>query len=220
MEKGTARNDQLSGRTKPMNYRGLCTMQGPLYDVQGGDRMSHRFDPAKAKKLWSEERQQALPMAKLLPLMNIQQTEVIADIGAGNGYFTLPLAEQARHVYAVDIEDQMLTELKAYAEQARLSNITLILSGLENLALTVHQVHKIVVAFVMHEMEDMDQAFAELRRVLQPGGTIFFYEWEAAPTDSGPPLEIRLPSASFAQTIASYGFTTTTHVINEGHYMV
>ncbi|SDW20006.1 Methyltransferase domain-containing protein [Marinococcus luteus] len=182
--------------------------------------MSHRFDPSKSKKLRSEERQQALPMAKLLPLMNIQETDLIADVGAGNGYFTIPMAERARHVYAVDIEDQMLTELKAYAEEARASNITLILSGLEQITLTEHQVHKIVVAFVMHEIDDMDQAFAEFRRILKPGGTIFFYEWEATATESGPPLEIRLPSDAFARTIESYGFTTTLHVLNDGHYMV
>ncbi|GEK59865.1 hypothetical protein CHL76_14425 [Marinococcus halophilus] len=182
--------------------------------------MSHRFDPAKSQKLRSDERQQALPMTKLLPLMHIQETDLIADIGAGNGYFTIPMAEQARHVYAVDIEDRMLTELKTYAEQARASNITLILSGLEKIALMEHQVNKIVVAFVMHEIDDFDQAFAELRRVLKPGGTIFFYEWEAVATESGPPLEIRLPSESFARTVEEYGFTTTTHVLNDGNYMV
>lgn len=182
--------------------------------------MSHRFDPAKSKKLRSEERQQALPMAKLLPLMNIQETDLIADIGAGNGYFTIPMAERARHVYALDIEDQMLTELKAHAEEARASNITLILSSLEQIALTEHQVHKIVIAFVMHEIDDFDQAFSELQRILKPGGTIFFYEWEAVTTESGPPLEIRLPSESFARTIGTYGFTTTIHILNDGHYMV
>lgn len=182
--------------------------------------MNHRFDPAKSQKLRSKERQQALPMAKLLPLMNIQETDLIADIGAGNGYFTIPIAERARHVYAVDIEDRMLTELKTYAEQARASNITLILSGLEQVAVTDHQVDKIVVAFVMHEVDNFDQAFAELRRILKPGGTIFFYEWEAIETESGPPLEIRLPSDAFARTIESYGFTTTIHVLNDGHYMV
>ncbi|WP_298788982.1 class I SAM-dependent methyltransferase [uncultured Marinococcus sp.] len=182
--------------------------------------MSHRFDPAKSQKLRSDERQQALPMTKLLPLMHIQETDRIADIGAGNGYFTIPMAEQAHHLYAVDIEDRMLTELKAYAEQARASNITLILSGLEKIALTENQVDKIVVAFVMHEIDDFDQGFAELRRILKPGGTVFFYEWEATETESGPPLEIRLPSEAFARTIESYGFTTTIHVLNDGHYMV
>ncbi|MFZ3579786.1 class I SAM-dependent methyltransferase [Virgibacillus sp. DJP39] len=62
------------------------------------------------------KRKDLLPPDKVLEHLNLNFNDTVADLGAGNGYFTIPIAKSTRDlVYAVDIEPKMLEMLKVNA---------------------------------------------------------------------------------------------------------
>ncbi|MEM4326044.1 MAG: methyltransferase domain-containing protein, partial [Candidatus Pacearchaeota archaeon] len=75
----------------------------------------HKFDPRNAHKLLSEERKRVLPAYEILRSSGLMDGMVFADIGCGNGYFTLPALEivgEKGKVYSIDVQKEMLDELK------------------------------------------------------------------------------------------------------------
>src|SRR5437867_2652600 len=76
---------------------------------------------------WLErpEREAEEQPAKLIELMNLRPTDVVADIGAGTGYFSFRIAPKIPRgkVLAVDIQPEMLDLLKKAARQRRVKNV-------------------------------------------------------------------------------------------------
>ncbi|EGL82346.1 Methyltransferase type 11 [Caldalkalibacillus thermarum TA2.A1] len=155
----------------------------------------HRFHPDKADKLVDPKRREKLNPDALLSKLGFKDGERIADLGAGNGFFTLPMAKiSSEPVYAVDIEPQMLAKLKERAEKEGLDHIRYIESDLESITLEDHAVDKVFIAFVLHEVGNLSKALCEVKRILKPGGKGLILEWEAVEMEEGPPLHERIHS--------------------------
>src|SRR6202022_1380745 len=72
------------------------------------------------------EREKKKPTSKLLPPLKIKPGDVVADIGAGSGYYTMKLAELVGprgKVFAVDIQPEMLALIKKRMLAAKVTNI-------------------------------------------------------------------------------------------------
>ncbi|WLR50310.1 methyltransferase domain-containing protein [Bacillus tianshenii] len=179
----------------------------------------HRFNPAKADKLISKERLEALPPEKVLSALDITKGEVVADLGAGNGFFTLPIAEQTgKTVYAVDIEPKMLELLQERAKEAAISNITYIESDLENTQITADSTDKVLIGFVMHEVPNRQNVLQEVERILTSNGVALLLEWEAVESEMGPPLHERLASNEFKAEVEAYGYRAEVVHFNDAMY--
>ena len=96
-------------------------------EMSHGDHMEHRFDNPKqlatrfddpARDAWQEP-------DRVIEALGLKRGQTVADIGAGTGYFTVRLAksETAPKVYAVDIEQSMVSYLSERAAQEHLSNV-------------------------------------------------------------------------------------------------
>src|ERR1700745_3894965 len=76
---------------------------------------SHKlFDPASAHKLENPERLTWMPPDEVITLLALESGNDVADIGAGTGYFALPMAKAVDpgKVYAVDLQPEMLNLLR------------------------------------------------------------------------------------------------------------
>lgn len=181
----------------------------------------HRFTPDKAAHLISDDRKQQLPADKIMDMMELKKGNIVADLGAGNGFFTIPMAQRTREaVYAVDVEPQMLEKLKERGAAAEVDNIRYVQNELENIPIDDHSVDKVLISFVLHEVPDMVKTLDEIKRILKPSGTVLFLEWEAVETEDGPPFHIRIPSSKLEEALQNRGFETTTWTLNEGNYAV
>ncbi|PGT80510.1 class I SAM-dependent methyltransferase [Bacillus sp. AFS040349] len=155
----------------------------------------HRFNPDKADRLLDPKRRELVAPEQVIKELKVNQENVIADLGAGNGFFTIPLARATiQRVYAVDIEEKMLNLLKENATSENIDNIQYILSDLENISLNNEVVDKVLVAFVVHEIPNLKKALSEFKRILKQNGTLLILEWEAIEMEMGPPLHERIPS--------------------------
>lgn len=181
----------------------------------------HRFNPEKADKLIAPQRKELIDLEKVVELLDIQETDSLADFGAGNGFFTIPFAEKTKEtVYAVDIEPKMLDLLKERAEQVGAGNIQYIESNLEEIELDDHLVNKGIVAFVMHEIPNMVKALAEFTRIIRPNGRLLILDWEAVESEMGPPLHHRISSTDMQAFLKKNGLNSKITLLHEAIYAI
>ncbi|UYM82704.1 class I SAM-dependent methyltransferase [Heyndrickxia coagulans] len=179
----------------------------------------HRFDPEKASLLLNPERKEKLPPDQILALLELKKGDIVADLGSGNGFFSIPIAQKTETtVYAVDIEPKMLDGLKAYASQEGVTTIRPIVSDLTEMAIANQAVDKIFSSLVMHEISDLEKAIQEMRRILRPNGKLLILDWEAVDMNEGPPLSVRIPSDKLKAVFEGQGFYVEKRKINEGIY--
>lgn len=166
-----------------------------------------RFNPKSKSKLDSPDRKELLPPEEILSALNIEANDMIADLGAGTGYFALPAAQQTHStVYAVDIEPQMLRALEKRLSDQQISNVQLVEGPIENIPLADHSVHKVIASMVLHEVEPLGKGLQEIKRILKPGGRCVCVEWEKKPSEQGPPMDHRIHSRDLKRAIEQEGF--------------
>ena len=178
-----------------------------------------RFKPGKADRLLDPKRKEFISPEQVLSLLDVKGTDAVADFGAGNGFFTLPLAEKAQKVYAVDIEKQMLELLRKRASNEHVQeNIDYIVSSLEDITMPDQAADSALAAFVIHEVPDLSKAFAEFKRIIKPGQTLLILEWEEIEMDMGPPIHERISSNRMKEIFEENGLVPKVHHFHEAVY--
>jgi ubiquinone/menaquinone biosynthesis C-methylase UbiE/DNA-binding HxlR family transcriptional regulator len=105
-------------------------------------------------------------LLRLLPPM------VIADLGAGEGTFSLLLAQRARQVIAVDSSEKMVAYGTDLAQRQGVSTLEYRLGDLEDLPIDTASVDLAFFSQSLHHALHPDRAVAEASRILKPGGRI------------------------------------------------
>ncbi|WP_345241322.1 class I SAM-dependent methyltransferase [Pontibacillus salipaludis] len=180
------------------------------------------FDPKKAEKLVDPSRQETVPVEKVLELLQLSGEEKVADLGAGNGYLTLPIAQETKdRVTAVDLQFEMLELLASRAEGEGITNIERMKSSLDSLNLPDASFHRALTAFVLHEVPDLHQTLKEVHRILMENSRLLILDWEKVDGEQGPPKEHRIASNELAEKVAEEGFDVEVgHLNNEVYYIV
>jgi ArsR family transcriptional regulator len=95
-----------------------------------------------------------------------------ADLGIGDGLLTLMLSEIAERVTAVDISPEMLAQLAERARKQGIANVETVQGEIEDLPLPDASFDVAVLSQALHHAEAPEQALAEARRILVPGGRV------------------------------------------------
>jgi ubiquinone/menaquinone biosynthesis C-methylase UbiE len=170
------------------------------------------FNPSKAHKLEDPARLIWLPPAEVVEQLALLPGMTIADIGAGTGYFSLPIAHAIApggKVFAIDLQQEMLNLLanKLLRPDAP-PNISLHRGDASHLPLTDASVDLTFLANIWHELDDLSSVLAELRRVLKPEGRIAILDWRAdLASPPGPPQDHRIPAAQAVSFLSANGCT-------------
>jgi ubiquinone/menaquinone biosynthesis C-methylase UbiE len=115
--------------------------------------------------------------------MGVAEGQAVADLGSGEGYFTIPAAVIAGPrgvVYSVEPDPRRSARIRERALAEGLTNVRVITSKAEALGeIPSGQVDLAFSAFSAHHFEDRAAALSEISRILRGGGT--FYLWDRAP---------------------------------------
>jgi ubiquinone/menaquinone biosynthesis C-methylase UbiE len=172
------------------------------------------FTPARAHKLEDPERLKWLPPAEVLAQLNVTSGITVADIGAGTGYFSLPLARAvapAGKVYAVDFQPEMLALLARKLEAADHGNITLVAGSASETHLSDSSCDLVLLANVWHELDNAPAVLKETHRIIKPNGRLALLDWRADVTrPPGPPVEHRIPAEQVVKFVAAHGWALGT----------
>ena len=180
-----------------------------------GDRL---FKPQDAHKLDDPERQIWLPVAEVIRALALRSGMSVADIGAGTGYFAIPIARSVGvegKVYAVDLQPAMLAKLREkLTEPDAPRNIELVQGEASKTTLSSRCADVVFIANVWHELENPTTALQEVARILAPGGVLALLDWRADMiSPPGPPSDHRLPTADVLQFLVKSGWTADEPVV-------
>jgi ubiquinone/menaquinone biosynthesis C-methylase UbiE len=111
--------------------------------------------------------------------MNLKPNEVVADIGAGSGYFSFRIAKlvpQGR-VLSVDIQQEMLDIIELRKEEDGVKNITGLLGEIDNPRLEIESIDAAIMVDAYHEFSHPFEMINGIYNALRPGGRIFLLEY-------------------------------------------
>lgn len=157
--------------------------------------MPHKSDPREKDMLMSEERQAALQPEKLLRRLGLRAGDTIADVGSGPGFFTLPAAQivgAEGHVYAADIQGEMLTAVRSRVSQEGLTNVKLVKTSESSVPIPAESCDMVLLAFTLNEIEQHASFLHRLARLVKPSGKLVILDWEKHEQPEGPPLQDRV----------------------------
>ncbi len=117
----------------------------------------------------------------VLQAMELNPTDVVADIGAGTGYFTFRIAERVPKgkVYAVDIQPEMLNFIKERMQEKRMPNIIPTLGAEQNPNLPENSLDKVLLVDAYHEFEYPYEMMQAIFKSLKVGGRVIQVEYRA-----------------------------------------
>jgi len=138
-----------------------------------------------------------MPPDEVIARVDLKPGMVVADIGAGTGFFALPFARAvgpAGKVWAVDLQPAMLKILEEKLRQEGApDNIGLREGRAANTGLQGGSCDLAFLGNLWHELDDPPTVLAELRRILRPGGRVAILDWRTGvPYPPGPPPEHRI----------------------------
>lgn len=132
---------------------------------------------------WLErsEREKEENVSQLVENMNIQPSDVIADIGAGSGYHSFRMAKLANKglIFAVDIQEEMLLSIERSKSKGKVDNIKTVLGSEKSVNLPGNSVDKVLMVDVYHEFSFPVEMIQSIKVSLKPGGEIFLIEYRA-----------------------------------------
>ena len=111
--------------------------------------------------------------------MNLEPNEVVADIGAGSGYFSFRIAAKVPEgkVLAVDIQPEMLELIEAQMGQQGVTNIEGVLGAADNPNLPANSIDAAIMVDAYHEFSHPFEMIDGIYQALRPGGRIFLLEY-------------------------------------------
>ena len=136
---------------------------------------------------WLErpEREQEEQPAKLLKLMDLEPADVVADIGAGTGYYSFriaPLVPQGK-VLAVDIQPEMLDLLRRGAKDKGVTNVEPVLGTTTDPKLPEASVDVVLLVDAYHEFDHPREMMGAIRKALKPDGRVVLLEFRGEDPD-------------------------------------
>ena len=116
----------------------------------------------------------------IIRALEIKSGEVIADIGAGGGYFALrfsKLTGEEGLVYAVDVKPRLLKIIEMSVEEQEISNVKTVLANPEDKSLPLKDVDLFFLRNVYHHLKNRVEYFTELKSALKPGGKVAIIDY-------------------------------------------
>jgi ubiquinone/menaquinone biosynthesis C-methylase UbiE len=131
---------------------------------------------------WLErpEREDEEQPSKAIKALGIKHGQVVADVGAGSGYYTIRLAKQVGpngRVYATDIQPEMIVFLQRRLERERIDNVELVQATETNPRLPEGLFDLILMVDVYHELSQPQEVLRKLRPSLKPDGRLVLIEY-------------------------------------------
>lgn len=147
---------------------------------ESGRVPAHILPAERAGILLLDSRDELEHPETTLDLMQLKDGDVVADLGCGNGYYTLRVAKRVApsgRVLAVDIQQGMLDQLKSRMDEAGVANVESILGDPDDPKLPDGSVDWVLMVDVYHEFAEPQAMLAKIRRCLKPGGKVALLEY-------------------------------------------
>ena len=130
---------------------------------------------AQAPQSRSEEERVAEMTTRVVALLGLKSGDTAADVGCGDGFYTIPLARflgPSGKVYAEDISDDQLSKLKKRLDEQGLRNVEVVNGAPEDPKLPQGILDGALIVNAYHEMTAHEAMLSHVISALKPGGVL------------------------------------------------
>lgn len=116
----------------------------------------------------------------------------VADLGAGSGFYTIAAGRAVGatgHVYAIDIQKDLLSKIKNLARHEKLLNVEVIWGDVEKVGgtkLRESSIDAVILANILFQIENKENLVKEIFRILKPRGKVMIVDWQDSFGGIGP----------------------------------
>jgi ubiquinone/menaquinone biosynthesis C-methylase UbiE len=145
---------------------------------------------------------------EVMRALAIKEGEIIADIGAGSGYFAVRLAHHvgsSGRVYAVDISPDMIRHLHARVRDMGLLNVSPILARPDD-PLLPQRVDRVLFVNVWHHIDDRPAYLERLKTQLKADGQLVMIDFHKRELPVGPPVAMKIAREDLLKQMQTNGF--------------
>ena len=179
---------------------GLAIAQAPHtheHAFDDADKWAEVFDDPK-RDGWQKPHE-------VIQALALKPDAVVADIGAGTGYFSVRLAHMLpkSKVYAVDVEPDMVRHLAARAKREQLPNVIALQAAPDDAKLP-EKVDLVLLVDTYHHIDDRVGYFSRLKGSLAPQGRIAIIDF-TLDSEIGPPPRARIEPEQVKRELARAG---------------
>ena len=147
---------------------------------------------------------------KILKQFRLSENMIVADVGAGSGFYSVPAAQMVPQgkVYAIEIQKDFLKTIKHKADDARLGNIDLIWGDVEQIGGTKIKeevIDAVIASNIFFQIGNKGKFLQEVFRILKKGGKVLLVDWsDSAPLSPKP--EVLVPKEKARELFEQHGF--------------
>ena len=164
----------------------------------------HTFPIDRADALEDPARYRFCSREELLSMLDLEADAVVADLGSGTGFYADDVAPFAETLYAVDVQEEMH---ELYREKGAPEHVEFVTAEVSSLPFAEDHLDGAFSIMTHHEYASED-SFAELARVLRPGGRLVTVDWSADGTgEDGPSMDERFGLEEATEHLEAAGFS-------------
>lgn len=176
---------------------------------QGADaQLASRPAAEWTKTLENPERVAGLKIDEVIARLNLRPADVVADLGAGTGLFAVPLAKavSSGRVYAVELDEGFLAQIRGKAKAGNVSNVVPVLGKFTDPALPARDVDVAFFHDVLHHVENRTAYLESVVGYVKPGGRVVVIEFNAADSPHKAEPQLIVSKEQTAAWMADVGF--------------
>ena len=175
----------------------VCLLTGTAGDAGAQTRQGHGklFAPLDLGLLEGPDRDLWQLPDQIMDSLGIAEGSLVADIGAGGGWFTIRLARRVGAnglVFAEDIQPQMLEATMRRVAREGLRNVRRVLGTSEDPRLPAGTLDAVLIVDTYHELDNPDAMLRNIARSLKPQGRVGVVDFKRDGLGPGPALEDRV----------------------------
>ena len=183
--------------------------QNPVKHNQHAMHALHDDPKAYIAALEDPNRENYQKPNDILDVLALKPGEVVADIGAGSGYFTVRFSnalKESGKVYAVDVSQDMIDYMNRRIQETNARNVTTVMAAADDPRLPDASVDRIFICDTWHHIENRSQYLTRLKKALRAGGQIIMIDFQKRDLPVGPPVDMKIAREDLIQQMESSGF--------------
>lgn len=149
---------------------------------------------------------------KNLKAFGLTENNIVADLGAGTGFYSIAAARMVPkgRVYAVEVQKDFIKTVSNKAKEAHVTNVEALWGDIEKVGGTKikdHIVDAAIMSNVLFQVEHKSELMDEAKRILKPGGKLLLIDWSAGVSVMGSNSKEFIPKSMARQLFEKKGFT-------------